>query len=256
MNWYKLSQQILNVNPYLSKEEKSSIREINKNIKEQQFALEMYQNSILEKQNKAKQENRPLNEDEQTYIKGAEFYIDKISTGIQRLQGNVEFIKNKVKEELSQEVSGGRKTTSLINQAVKEFKTTTDINEAGYILPNGRMLDFSGKREGQSGGGGRPIDHRAIARIKGIEGSYTDGMNEFINNTGAIRVNSSKGLGINIYRPITSQQKTTILRNIRGKEYFLIDISDVGGISIWQKEIEMPRVYDASKLIEEASQQF
>ena len=253
MNWYKKAQ--LNINSYLSKEEKASIRDLNKRIKEQRFSLEMYQNSILKEQNTAKKENRDLNEDEQTYIEGAEYYIDKINTSIQRLQENIETIKNRVREDISQEVSEDRKITSLINEAVREFKTTTDINEAGYIMPNGKMLDFSGKREGASGGG-RPIDHRAIARIKGIEGYYTDGMIEFMNNTGAIRVNSSAGLNIDIVKLITPQQKTTILRNIRGKEYFLIEVNDDGGIAIWQREIQMPRVYDVSKLIEEANKQF
>ena len=37
--------------------------------------------------------------------------------------------------------------TRIIEAAVKMFGTTTDPNEAGYLLPDGRMLDFSGRHD-------------------------------------------------------------------------------------------------------------
>ena len=255
MNWYKKAQE-LNINPYLSKEEKRNIRELNNNIKQKQQTIKMYQNGILEKQNKAIQENRPINEEEQNYINQVNSYvIPDINQSILRLQENIEEIRNKIQQELSGQISKERKTTNLINEAVKEFKTTNDINEAGYIMPNGRMLDFSAKREGALGGD-RPIDHREIIRLKEIKGNGTDGMIEFMNNTGAIRVNSHEGLSIDISKPITPQQITTILKNLRGKEYFGIETNDINGNTTWHKEIEFPRILDVKKLIDEANAQF
>ena len=54
-----------------------------------------------------------------------------------------------------------------INNAKKEFGITTDFREAGYITPDGELLDFSGKRNGGPLGK-RSQDHREIGEI------YTD----------------------------------------------------------------------------------
>lgn len=67
-------------------------------------------------------------------------------------------------------------------KAKKHFGTTYNLNEAGYILTDGSMLDFSGKKEGGMAGN-RAYDHRQIAE------AFEDadiGMEEFVNN-GAIR---------------------------------------------------------------------
>jgi hypothetical protein len=254
MNWYKKAQK-LNVNQYLSKEEKSSIREINKYIREYQFALKMYQNGILEKQNQAEQENRPLNEKEQIYVNGANFNINDINEKIVRLKGNIEEIKNKVKEEVLKNPNEDRESTGLINSALKTFKTTNNINEAGYILQDGRMLDFSGKRKGGRGNE-RAWDHREIESIDGIETSRTDAMLEFMNKTGAIRVGYYGGIDIDVMKPISPQQSSVILKNIRGANYITIDITDIKGHTLWAKTINMPLANSGKKLITEANNQF
>jgi hypothetical protein len=256
MNWYKKAQQkTINVNQYLSKEEKSSIRELNKEIKQRQQTIQMYQNSIVEKQNQAQQENRPLNEREQIYIKGAEYNINEINGRIEILLNNIEEIKNRVQTELLTETNEDRKAINLINEAKKEFKTTTNILEAGYILPDGKMLDFSAKREGGLGGE-RPKDHRQIEVINGLERSRTDAMLEFMSATGSIRVGAYEGLDLDIAKPITPQQMTTILRNIRGKDYLTIDISDINSNTLWTKTVKMPRVDQAKRAMQGANRQF
>lgn len=67
-------------------------------------------------------------------------------------------------------------------KAKKYFGTTTNLAEAGYILSDGSMLDFSGKKEGGTAGT-RAYDHRQINEA--FEDSDI-GMEEFVNN-GAIR---------------------------------------------------------------------
>ena len=42
-------------------------------------------------------------------------------------------------------------------KALKSFKTTTNFNEAGYLLPDGKMLNFSGVEHNH-----RYRDHREI----------------------------------------------------------------------------------------------
>lgn len=68
--------------------------------------------------------------------------------------------------------------------AKKEFGTTEDWREAGYILPDGTLLDLSGKNQGGSPGV-RSRDHREVGTFTFRGG--TAGMREFMQH-GAIRV--------------------------------------------------------------------
>ena len=63
----------------------------------------------------------------------------------------------------------------LVKQVKKEFGETFDCREAGYILEDGTMLDFSGKKEGGTAKT-RNYDHREVSRAlelgdKGIGGT-------------------------------------------------------------------------------------
>ncbi len=69
-------------------------------------------------------------------------------------------------------------------QAVKEFGYTTDFVDAGYLLPDGKMLNFSGEKGKHFGIRGQ--DHRAIGVI--YEGtSGTKALTRFVSD-GNIRV--------------------------------------------------------------------
>ena len=109
----------------------------------------------------------------------------------------------------------------LFGLAKERFGTTRDIREAGYVLPDGTMLDFSG-RHWVSGGdtsylnGDRQVDLRDIADLEfekdgntptGIETS----MEDFISR-GAIRIDAKSGL-INLSVKPTKAQ-TDVLRNL------------------------------------------
>lgn len=101
----------------------------------------------------------------------------------------------------------------LVNDAIKLYGITPNCEEAGYILPDGRFLDFSGRhqqpdeytREGDFWiskksrpdymSGSRYVDHRHIAG-DAYDGSYielsplnyTDGMIDFMLKSGCIRL--------------------------------------------------------------------
>jgi hypothetical protein len=93
----------------------------------------------------------------------------------------------------------------LIERAVNSFGLTTDPREAGYILPDGRMLDFSAKSKGGQPGQ-RAQDHREVGRLSTPEDPLFDkekakygywntdkAMVTFIERTGALRVHSDDG---------------------------------------------------------------
>lgn len=91
------------------------------------------------------------------------------------------------------------------DRAKSYFGTTTNMNIAGYILPDGTMLDFSGKKFGADGRN-RTIDHREVADA--YEGEID--MDEFLRG-GAIRIDATTG-AINAATMPTLEQMRLIER--------------------------------------------
>ena len=98
-------------------------------------------------------------------------------------------------------MQAARGDEAVIKQATEHFGLTSDAREAGYILPNGKMLDLTGRHyatgyekvEGryqpQAGQrdyltGTRNVDHRELGDI-GPGG--TEGMHDFMAKSGAVR---------------------------------------------------------------------
>ena len=62
-----------------------------------------------------------------------------------------------------------QKSTPNINwERLKELGYTTDIYEAGYVAPDGKLLDLSGKKEGFPPGQ-RALDHREAGGYEGMK---------------------------------------------------------------------------------------
>ena len=99
----------------------------------------------------------------------------------------------------------------LFKDAKDEFGTTRDFREAGYLLPDGSMLDFSEKNNGGEPGR-RGADHRDIARVINDRsyGTMTEYLDDFINE-GAIRLIPESG-AFSIAQQPTKEQKN-MLRN-------------------------------------------
>lgn len=92
----------------------------------------------------------------------------------------------------------------LVDKAVEVFGTTTNCKEAGYILEDGRMLDFSGKKQGGEAGS-RNLDHREIVEAYDLPSaglSGDDAMDYFTKSTNSIRFSThgfwSKGHDVNV----------------------------------------------------------
>jgi len=102
----------------------------------------------------------------------------------------------------------------VFEQAVQVFGVTEDIREGGYILPDGRMLDFSG-RHLQEGRGRQTSRWAALARERGREpqagqrmvphGEILGTLHEFV-RAGAIRMDGQAGIVMLGRRPTAAQE--------------------------------------------------
>ncbi len=123
-------------------------------------------------------------------------------------------------------------------QAVKEFGYTPYFYDAGYITPNGKMLNFSGEKGKHYGTRGQ--DHRGISTIyANTEG--TDALNRFVKD-GNIRIMAeSPGIDISSIVEPTKEQYATIRRFIYeyiDRECFNIDFTDESGKVIGSLQYE------------------
>lgn len=110
--------------------------------------------------------------------------------------------------------------------AVKIFGETYSFGLAGYLLTDGRLLDFS------QGQGYRTEDHRKISIIDGMD------MNKFM-NLGNIRI-MPESPGIYLSRKPTSIQFRKLVNFIskygRKEGCFYVDIVDDNGNNLWNRE--------------------
>ena len=84
----------------------------------------------------------------------------------------------------------------MITQKAKTYYGTTYSKyAAGYILPDGDMLDFSGKKFGGRGGY-RAMDHREVSELYKDEEKTTErwqAIDQFVKDTGAVRIGVDDG---------------------------------------------------------------
>lgn len=132
---------------------------------------------------------------------------------------------------------------------ISEYGFTDDFNEAAYILPDGRMIDGSGKRHGGSPGL-RAYDHRQIA-ADGIPDDYpgkydktmSDGMYIFASATNAIRVDFSSGdLSLDMYETIPAARQLSKIADMidAGEiERMYLDYTSSDGTTILSLDVEL-----------------
>nr|DAG48964.1 MAG TPA: ParB ddrB-like ParB superfamily domain [Caudoviricetes sp.] len=103
----------------------------------------------------------------------------------------------------------------LIDKAKEHFGVTTNPEEAFYVLPDGTMLDGSGRHWGLSERdvNGRQVDHGDIAEIMDSDGA--EAMYEFMGRTGAMRFDRIVGIA-SVARKPTAQQLAILGRSSKG----------------------------------------
>lgn len=136
------------------------------------------------------------------------------------------------------EKSGLSEADYFRKQAVKEFGYTPYFYDAGYIMPNGKMLNFSGEKGRHYGSRGQ--DHRAIGTIY-ADTNGTDALVRFMND-GNIRIMAeTPGLDISASTEPSKEQYTTIRRfanEFSDGSYFAVDLSDENGKTVGTLEYE------------------
>ena len=158
----------------------------------------------------------------------------ELETEIKELTERSERLANDIAAKAESEAikaSGKSEEEYFRSQAVKEFGYTPYFYDAGYLLPNGKLLNFSGEKNRHFGTRGN--DHRAIG-IVFETASGSDAMIRFM-NMGNIRV-MAEGPGIDLFNGIepTNQQYSKIREMIleyAKKGSFSVDFSDEKGYS-------------------------
>ena len=128
---------------------------------------------------------------------------------------------------------------ALIERAVETFGTTKDTNEAFYILPDGRMLDGSGRHWGgdeRDVAGQRQVDHGDIGEVIDDARTAADGMYKWMSRTGAMRFDQIVGIA-SIARVPTPEQLAVLTRASKGK-YLALSFNTPEGRIVDDTEME------------------
>lgn len=73
---------------------------------------------------------------------------------------------------------------------IRQLGTTSDLREAGYIKPDGGLVDLSGKREGGPPGK-RSLDHREAGGTAGMQELMSEGYIRMDHNSGSLDISKS-----------------------------------------------------------------
>ena len=150
-----------------------------------------------------------------------------------------------VKKKASEQRGSFSLEPKLTEKAKKQFGTTNDLDEAGFILEDGSLLDFSGKAQGK-----RTIPHDDVGRIMGAIGTTA-----FQRATNAVRI-TGPGL-VSIRGLPTIRQKKKILESWQNQgdrnATLLIDFLDPDRQSVvLTRQIKRPTVDKIDEFAKEA----
>ena len=91
--------------------------------------------------------------------------IKQIQSVLPEFEGTVRE-RNKGKKKAAKMSDREAQWTGIEDKAAEHFGTTNDFRSAGYMLPDGRLLDFSGKHwGGKNLQGKRTVDHMDISEV-------------------------------------------------------------------------------------------
>jgi hypothetical protein len=103
-----------------------------------------------------------------------------------------------------------------ITAAKRYFGTTTEPKFGGYIVPDGSMLDLSGRRQGNTYATSRALDHREIGYAVKDNLGGTEGMRDFMRK-GNIRMDYNSG-AFDLEKAPSDAQKNTLKKLINSKD--------------------------------------
>lgn len=146
----------------------------------------------------------------------------------------------------------------LVKQAKRWFGITNDYREAGYIAPDGSMLDLSGRHyadDHPSFRGQRQVDHRELEDL--VEAGGTDGMLQFMREAGMIRYDGKAGIMSANVMP-TDAQLATIAKNHKYSDDPLIVSFDdpISGNEIASVDMVRPTTAKLKQFFESVTTRF
>ena len=169
-----------------------------------------------------------------------EYFPDVLPESAWKHYGHIE----RPKGELGESVLFSERDIDPITEAdyknlEKHFGTTGNFNVAGYLLTDGKLLDFSGKHWGDTYSKSRQVDHRDIQEVIGNRDS-NNGVNAMIDmiGNGNIRLMPEIG-GINLAVYPNEKQRRVLstyinyMLNTEGE--VVIDYDAVGGDTVYSK---------------------
>lgn len=148
-----------------------------------------------------------------------------------------------------------RPDEALIDNAKETFGITDDIREAGYVLPDGTMLDFSGRHWGLDdfeARGQRQVDHIDIGETDGIKDTTGNEMYDFMAQTGAMRVSMADGNSVaSIAREPTAQQ-LAVLGRATNRKYLALSFNTPDGRIVSDIEFDSASLGKIERFLDEA----
>jgi hypothetical protein len=124
-------------------------------------------------------------------------------------------------------------TQEQYKQMETHFGTTQNYEVAGWLLPNGNMLDFSGKHWGNTKSKRREVDHREIDEVLDLgQSQFGDyiGFQAMLDNGNIRLLNTSHGGGIHINATPSNEQSFTLRGYINHFDGdILVDATDDSG---------------------------
>ena len=100
------------------------------------------------------------------------------------------------------------KDLELIQKSIKKFGTTEDIRDAGFIMPDGKMLNFN-----MRGGNFRDTEHRRVGFLttEGYNGVDFGPMYDWMLKTGGVRVTGNQN---RLYAEFAGKPTTTQIKKL------------------------------------------
>lgn len=152
-----------------------------------------------------------------------------------------------------------RPDEALIDNAKETFGITDDIREAGYVLPDGTMLDFSGRHWGlddSEARGQRQVDHIDIGETDGIKDTTGNEMYDFMAQTGAMRVSMADGNSVaSIAREPTAQQ-LAVLGRATNRKYLALSFNTPDGRIVSDIEFDSASLGKIERFLDEAQARY
>ena len=144
------------------------------------------------------------------------------------------------RREVKDETTSSKK--AICKASIKHFGLTIDPREVGFILEDGKMLDFSGKRIGGSPGT-RTLDHRDIGAIHDSLSGGTEGMLQFMDICKTVRFTLHSGdvLNFDSIHRLTDPQISSIARALPLVKDMIAERSSKRGESLCSMTQKFPR---------------